>query len=297
MRLNCVINFKKPCHVGYGEKAQVRDFRDKPYLPSQVLTSHIYSEALRFALPLGKKISTPKVSDGITPEEPRFVKVIGEEFFRNRIYFSLEIEEGALDIFLAALKSLQNSGIGANTSQGLGYCEIKVLETDQEISDSTKEKFDLFEEGKFYSPFFVKLAQAVFNNISRNWKSWSKSYRNLGPFKKRSYYRVEPEEKISSRKFRGFLRRRLLEFTGIEHGEVPVCSPRKEPCFVCKMIGAMGVKSRIIAREFPQEDKTIIYLICENFSEEEERVLKGGLEGIKYELVMEESIKDYEHAP
>jgi len=66
---------------------------------------------------------------------------------------------------------------------------------------------------------------------------------------------VEPEEKISSRKFRDFLRRRLLEFAGIEHGDVPVCPPREEPCFVCKMIGGMGLKSRIIARESPRRTK------------------------------------------
>jgi len=113
---------------------------------------------------LGKEISTLKVSDGITPEDPGFVKAAGEEFFRNRIYFSLEIEKGELDIFLflTALKSLQNSGIGANISQGFGYCEIKVLETDREISDRVKEKLGLFGEGKFYSSFFVKLAQSVF---------------------------------------------------------------------------------------------------------------------------------------
>ena len=293
MELRCILKFKNPCHIGYGTGAQVRDFRNKPYIPSIILETQIYSEALRFAIPLKRQISPPKVSDGITPEEPNIVKIKGQEFFKNNIYFILEVSEKDLDIYLAALKSLQNTGIGANTSQGFGYNQIIITNPDG-VSKTLKGKFsELFKEEKFYNPSLVRLIQTIFSRIKRNWGSWKRAYANIGPFEKRTYYKVNIDRKIASNVFRGELRKRLLEITGIKHkGTTTVCSPRDIPCVVCKLMGYMGGKSKVIVRSFSGKQGHSIYIIGENLTAEEKELLEKAL-GNNYQLVMEETIKDY----
>ncbi|MBC7319960.1 hypothetical protein H5T89_04890 [bacterium] len=293
MELRCILKFKNPCHIGYGTGAQVRDFRNKPYIPSIILATQIYSEALRFAIPLNRQISPPKVSDGVTPDEPNIVKIKGQEFFKNDIYFSLEVNERDLDIYLAALKSLQNTGIGANTSQGFGYNQIIIVNPDG-IPKKLREKFsELFKEEKYYNPSLVRLIQSIFSRIKRNWGSWKRAYANIGPFVSRTYYKINVEKKIASNVFRGELRRKLLEITGIKHkGSTTVCSPRDVPCPVCKLMGYMGGKSKVIVRSFSGKQGHSIYVIGENLSPQEKELLEKAL-GENYQLVLEETIKDY----
>jgi len=293
MELHCIIKFKNPCHIGYGTGAQVKDFRNKPYIPSIILTTQIFSEALRFALPLDRRIDPPRTSDGITPEEPKFIKIKGQEFFRNNIYFTLNIDDKDLDIYLAALKSLQNTGIGANTSQGFGYNQIVIVTNN--VPEPVKDKFkDLFKEEEFYNPYLIRLVQSILSHIKRNWISWSRCYRNLGPFERRVYYKVTLGQKMTTSAFRGQLRRKFLEITGITHkSPTNICLPKENPCEVCRLMGYMGGKSRIIARSFSGKEGVSMYIIGENLTQEEEELLKKTLEGMKYELALEETLKDY----
>lgn len=295
MVLQCIIRFKNPCHIGYGTGAQVRDFRNKPYIPSIILSTQIYSEALRFAIPLKRQISPPKVSDGITPEEPNIVKIKGQEFFKNDIYFLLNINDRDLDIYLAALKSLQNTGIGANTSQGFGYNQIIIVNPNG-IPKNLKDKFAEFfkKEEKFYNPFLVRLVQNIFNRIKRNWSGWKRAYANVGPFENRVYYKVNVAERITSHSFRGELRRKLLEITGIKHkGPTTVCGPKDAPCKVCRLMGYIGGKSRVIVRSFSGRQGNSVYIIGENLTLEEEELLEKSLGENNYQKVLEETISDY----
>lgn len=294
MELRCIIKFKSPCHIGYGTGAQVRDFRNKPYIPSIILYTQIYLEALRFATSLKRQISPPKVSDGITYEEPNIVKVKGQEFFRNNIYFTLNVNDRDLDIYLAALKSLQNTGIGANTSQGFGYNQI-VITNPNGIPKNLREKFsEFFKEEKFYSPSLVRLIQSIFSRIRRNWNSWRKAYANVGPFENRVYYKINITGAITSNSFRGELRKRLLEITGIKHkGTTTVCGPRDIPCKVCSLMGYMGGKSRIIVRRFSGRQGNSIYVIGENLSPDEKKLLEEALGRDNYQKVLEETLSDY----
>lgn len=293
MELRCILKFKNPCHIGYGTGAQVKDFRNRPYIPSIILATQIYLEALRFAIPLGRDISPPKVSDGITPEEPNIVKIKGQEFFKNDIHFLLEVSERDLDIYLAALKSLQNTGIGANTSQGFGYNQIIIVNSDG-IPKTLRDRFsEFFKDEKFYNPFLVRLLQNIFSKIKRNWSSWKRAYANIGPFKSRTYYKVNVDRKVASNIFRSELRKKLLEITGIKHkGSTTVCAPGDVPCKVCKLMGYMGGKSKIIVRSFSGKQGHSIYIIGENLTAEEKGLLEKSL-GNNYQLVLEETIKDY----
>ncbi|MGB9682992.1 MAG: hypothetical protein ACP5RW_01885 [bacterium] len=293
MELHCIIKFKNPCHIGYGTGAQIKDFRNKPYIPDVILTTQIFSEALRFALPLRRKIEPPRTSDGITPEEPKLVRIKGQEFFKNTIYFILNIDDEDLDIYLAALKSLQNTGIGANTSQGFGYNQIVIV--DDNVPKNLKERFkELFKKEEFYNPYLIRLVQSIFSRIKRNWISWNRCYKNIGAFERRLYYKITLEKKITSNSFRGELRRKLLEITGIIHkNPTNVCTPKDVPCQVCRLMGYMGGKSKIIARSFSSKEGYFMYIIGENLTKEEEELLNKALKGNKYQLVLEETLKDY----
>lgn len=294
VELQCIIKFKNPCHIGYGTGAQVRDFRNKPYIPSIILSTQIYLEALRFATSLKRQISPPKVSDGITYEEPNIVKIKGQEFFKNNIYFILNIDDRDLDIYLAALKSLQNTGIGANTSQGFGYNQI-VITNPNGIPKNLKDKFaEFFKEEKFYNPSLVRLIQSIFSRIKRNWSSWKRAYTNVGPFENRVYYKISITGKLTSHSFRRELRERLLEITGIRHkGTTTVCGPRDTPCMVCKLMGYMGGKSRIIVRSFFGRQGNSIYIIGENLTSDEKKLLEMALGEGNYQKVLEETLSDY----
>jgi hypothetical protein len=293
MELRCIIKFKNPCHIGYGTGAQIKDFRNKPYIPDVILTTQIFSEALRFALPLKRRIEPPRTSDGITPEEPKLVRIKGQEFFKNNIYFTLYVDDKDLDIYLAALKSLQNTGIGANTSQGFGYNQIIIAGNN--IPKPLKEKFkELFKDEEFYNPYLIRLVQSIFGHIKRNWISWNKCYRNIGSFERRLYYKITLEKRMTSSSFRGELRRKLLELTGITHKSPSnICSPKDVPCKVCKLMGYIGGKSKIIARSFSGKEGSVMYIIGENLTTEEEDLLNKALEGSKYQLILEETLKDY----
>lgn len=293
MELHCIIKFKNPCHIGFGTGAQVKDFRNRPYIPSIILATQLFSEALRFASSLKRRINPPRASDGITPEEPKYVKIKGQEFFRNDIYFVLNVDDEDLDIYLAALRSLQNTGIGANTSQGFGYNQMVIVNND--IPELLRDKFkDLFKKEEFYNPYLIRLVQSILSHIKRNWINWSRSYRNLGPFERRVYYKVTLEQKMTTSAFRGQLRKKLLEITGITHKSPSnMCLPKDNPCKVCRLMGYMGGKSRIIARSFYSKDGVSMYIIGENLTQEEEKLLNRALEGSKYELVLEETLKDY----
>jgi len=294
LELQCIVRFKNPCHIGYGTGGQVRDFRNKPYIPSIILSTQIYLEALRFAIPLKRQISPPKVSDGITCEEPNIVKIRGKEFFRNDIYFLLNVEDMDLDIYLAALKSLQNTGIGASTSQGFGYNQIIIVNSNG-IPQKLNDKFsEFFKEEKFYNPSLVRLVQSIFSRIKRNWSSWKRAYSNIGPFINRVYYKINITEKVTSSSFRGELRRKLIEITGTKHkDEVAVCGPRDIPCKVCKLMGYMGGKSRVIVRSFSGRQGNSIYVIGENLTLEEKELLEEAFGEGNYQKVLEETLSDY----
>lgn len=296
MELKCIIRFITPCHIGYGTGNQLKDFRNKPFIPSQVIGTQIYQEALRFAIPLNRSIDIPKVSDGLTPQEPRFMRLKGDEFFKNDIHFILSINDKDLDIYLAALKSIQNTGIGANTSNGFGYNHLIIADMKGDIPEKIKENFSgLFKEEEFYNPTIVKLIQSVVNRLKRNWISWGRAYQNLGVFERRLTYRINPQAKKPRTKFRGELRAKLIELTGVKHkNNMLICSPNEKICKVCKMMGYLGGKSRLIVRNLLScHGGYLTYIIGENLSEEEEELIKKALEGYDYKLVLEETLKDY----
>jgi uncharacterized membrane protein len=57
-------------------------------------------------------------------------------------------------------------------------------------------------------------------------------------------------------------------------------------------MGYMGGKSKVIVRSFSGKQGHSIYIIGENLTAEEKELLEKAL-GDNYQLVMEETIKDY----
>lgn len=291
LNLGCKIQLKKPCHVGFRQAGrQVLDDRGSPYIPSLVLRTQIFKEALRFAQEV--KINPPSCSDALIPqkEKAKIFKIKGKEYFKANLYFELKVEEKDISVYLAALKSLQNVGFGGNTSQGFGYNKLSVVKSDLDFDllESKNRAVSIFSPEKDFPPLhFVKLESSVFGNIKRNWKGWAIAY-DPGPFKVRYYYRIEPSKPLT----RGSLRSFLVKRSGIEHrGRQPVCSPKEKPCLVCDLLGCLNHKSRLIFRPFPKA----FFLIAENLREDEKDLLEKtlGEEGYKFSLEEKEVLKDY----
>jgi len=296
VNLKCIAELKKPAHVGFGTGRQVRDLRRKPFVPSLVLTTQISTLSLRLAKSVNRPTPSIKVSDGFLMGKEKIVKVRGQEFFQGQIAFQVQTTEDSLDIVLGALKLLQNFGIGANTSMGFGYCSIKVVGTSIGKSEEVIPRFnpkatDLIGDGEFSLPSpFVRLAQQIFNRLRMNWSSWFKAM-ETGRIERIVYLAGETEIK-NPFTYRGWLRGRLLELWGIKHeSKVTVCPPRVTPCKVCKLMGRMAEKSRVIVRTFEKKGNgASVWLIVDNPSEEELEALKE-VAGMR--VVRVETISDY----
>jgi len=294
--LKCIAELKKPAHVGFGTGRQVRDLRRKPFVPSIVLTTQISTLSLRLAKSVNRPTPSIKVSDGFLMGKEKIVKVRGQEFFQGQIAFQVQVPEDSLDIVLGALKLLQNFGIGANTSMGFGYCSIKVVGTsigksEEVIPRLNPKTTDLIGDGEFSLPSpLVRLAQQIFNRLKMNWSSWFKAM-ETGRIERIVYLAGETEIK-NPFAYRGWLRSRLLELWGIEHeSKVTVCPPRVTPCKVCRLMGRMSEKSRVIVRTFEKKgDGASVWLIVDNPNEEELEALKK-VAGAK--VVRVETISDY----
>ncbi|MCS3921298.1 hypothetical protein Q2T83_18270 (plasmid) [Fervidibacter sacchari] len=294
--LKCIAELKKPAHVGFGTGRQVRDLRRKPFVPSIVLTTQISTLSLRLAKSVNRPTPSIKVSDGFLMGKEKIVKVRGQEFFQGQIAFQVQVPEDSLDIVLGALKLLQNFGIGANTSMGFGYCSIKVVGTsigksEEVIPRLNPKATDLIGDGEFSLPSpLVRLAQQIFNRLKMNWSSWFKAM-ETGRIERIVYLAGETEIK-NPFAYRGWLRSRLLELWGIEHeSKVTVCPPRVTPCKVCRLMGRMSEKSRMIVRTFEKKgDGASVWLIVDNPNEEELEALKK-VAGAK--VVRVETISDY----
>ncbi|MEZ8219472.1 hypothetical protein B0813_003009 [Candidatus Fervidibacteria bacterium JGI MDM2 SSWTFF-3-K9] len=296
MTLKCIAELKKPAHVGFGTGRQVRDLRRKPFVPSIVLTTQISTLSLRLAKSVNRPTPSIKVTDGFLMGKEKIVKVRGQEFFQGQIAFQVQVPEDSLDIVLGALKLLQNFGIGANTSMGFGYCSIKVVGTsigksEEVIPRLNPKATDLIGDGEFSLPSpLVRLAQQIFNRLKMNWSSWFKAM-ETGRIERIVYLAGETEIK-NPFAYRGWLRSRLLELWGIEHeSKVTVCPPRVTPCKVCRLMGRMSEKSRVIVRTFEKKgDGASVWLIVDNPNEEELEALKK-VAGAK--VVRVETISDY----
>ena len=294
--LNCIAELKKPAHVGFGTGKQVRDLRRKPFIPSIVLTTQISTLSLRLAKSVNRPAPSIKVSDGFLMGKEKIVKVRRQEFFQGQIAFQVQVPEESLDIVLGALKLLQNFGIGANTSMGFGYCSIKVVGTSIGESEEVIRRFnpkaaDLIGNGEFSLPSpFIRLAQKIFNKLKMNWSSWFKAM-ETGAIERIVYLAGETEIK-NPFAYRGWLRGRLLELWGIEHdGRITVCPPRINPCKVCKLMGRMADKSRVIVRSFEKKGNgASVWLIVDNPNEEELEALK---EVARVRVVRVETISNY----
>jgi hypothetical protein len=291
----CTAELKKPAHVGFGTGRQVRDVRKKPFIPSIVLTTQIATLALRLAKAANRPIPSVKASDGFLVGEGKIVNVRGQEFFRGKIVFTVQAPERDADIVLGALKLLQNFGVGANTSMGYGYCSIKVVETSlgkpQDVIQKLNPKvMDLVGDGEFTMPsLFVQLAQRIFNKLKMNWSSWFKAI-DTGALEKLAYLSCETEIK-NPFTFRGWLRNRLIEHFKVEHeGRTTTCPPKSVACKVCKLMGRMSEKSRVIVRIFTKGEKRVAWLIVDNPKDEELEALKE-VTGAK--VVRTETISDY----
>lgn len=291
--LNILIDFKKPCHIGDSKGNQLKDKEGKPYLPNLVLKTQIEREANRFALALKRKnINLLKVSNGITVSSFNFYKIRNEEFFKTKIYFSLVTKKEDLDLILASLKSRQNIGIGANTSSGFGYNKLFILkinsEDPKEIIEDVNPKtldlatsIDLDLDFKKLKNIFIELKPAIFKTVKMNWISWARFY-SLGPFYSRDYYKTELEERITSFRFRGWLRNKLNE--GFKTN--PKMCLKKPYCPTCNLMGTLGFKSRLIIREFNK----VIYIIGENLHDKEKEALEDIM---PLELISIETLEDY----
>lgn len=294
--LSCVANLKKPAHVGFGTGKQVKDVRRQPVIPSITLTTQISALALRLAKALNRPVPKIKVSDGFVVGKAKEVKVRGQEFFLGTITFTVKVEEKGLDLVLGALKLLQNFGIGANTSMGFGYCEVKVVKTSKGdpkkvIPKVNPKSAELIGDGNFSQPsLFVKFAQAIFNKLKVNWSSWLRSF-DTTPLR-RLVFLVGETEISNPFAYRGWLRGKLLEKFPHEHkGGVTICPPKVPPCKVCQLMGRMADKSRVIVRVFPKKGgKNTVYLIVDNPSEEEVKAL---IEVGGFKLVKEEKVEDF----
>jgi len=294
--LKCIAELKKPAHVGFGTGRQVRDLRRKPFVPSIVLTTQISTLSLRLAKSVNRPTPSIKVTDGFLMGKEKIVKVRGQEFFQGQIAFQVQVPEDSLDIVLGALKLLQNFGIGANTSMGFGYCSIKVVGTsigksEEVIPRLNPKATDLIGDGEFSLPSpLVRLAQQIFNRLKMNWSSWFKAM-ETGRIERIVYLAGETEIK-NPFAYRGWLRSRLLELWGIEHeSKVTVCPPRVTPCKVCRLMGRMSEKSRVIVRTFEKKgDGASVWLIVDNPNEEELEALKK-VAGAR--VVRVETISDY----
>jgi hypothetical protein len=294
--LKCIAELKKPTHVGFGTGGQVRDLRRKPFIPSIVLTTQIATLSLRLAKSVNRPAPSVKVSDGFLMGKEKMVKVRGQEFFQGQIAFQVQVPEENLDIVLGALKLLQNFGIGANTSMGFGYCSIKVVGTsigkpEEVINRFNPKATELIGDGEFSLPSpFVRLAQQIFNKLRMNWSSWFKAM-ETGAIERVVYLAGETEIK-NPFIYRGWLRSKLLEFWGIEHEDrITVCPPRINPCKVCKLMGRMSEKSRVIVRTFERKGVgASVWLIADNPTEDELEAIKK-VTGAR--VVRVEKISDY----
>jgi len=294
--LKCIAELKKPAHVGFGTGKQVRDLRRKPFIPSIVLTTQISTLSLRLVKSINRPAPSVKVTDGFLMGKEKIIKVRGQEFFQGQIAFQVQVPEDSIDVVLGALKLLQNFGIGANTSMGFGYCAIKVVGTSIGKSEEVIPRFnpkatDLIGDGEFSLPSpFVRLAQQIFNRLKMNWSSWFKAM-ETGRIERIVYLSGETEIK-NTFAYRGWLRSRLLELWGIEHeSKMTVCPPKINPCKVCRLMGRMAEKSRVIVRTFEKkENGASVWLIVDNPSEEELEALKGVAEA---RVVRVETISDY----
>jgi len=294
--LKCIADLKKPAHIGFGTGKQVRDLRRKPFIPSIVLTTQISTLSLRLAKSVNRPAPLVRVSDGFLMGEEKIFKVRGQEFFQGQIAFQVQVSEENLDIVLGALKLLQNFGIGANTSMGFGYCSIKVVGTSIGESEEVIRRFnpkaaDLIGNGEFSLPSpFVRLAQQIFNKLKMNWSSWFRAM-ETGAIERIVYLAGETEIK-NPFAYRGWLRGKLLELWGIEHeGKITVCPPKVAPCKVCKLMGRMSDKSRLIVRIFGKKGEgAVVWLIADNPSDEEIDAVK---EVSKTRVVRVETPSDY----
>jgi len=293
--LMCIAELKRPAHVGFGTGKQVRDLRRKPFIPSIVLTTQIATLSLRLAKSVERPTPIVKVTDGFLVGNEKIVKVRGQEFFQGQIAFQVHVPEESLDIVLGALMLLQNFGIGANTSTGFGYCSIKVVGTSigepkEVIPRFNPKATSLIGNGKFILPSpIVRLAQWIFNKLKMNWSSWFKAVETgaIG----RIVYLVSETKIKSPFNYRGWLRSKLAEFWGVEHeGRVKICPPKGSPCKVCKLMGRMSEKSRVIVRTFRKGEGASVWLIIDNPSKEE---LKAIREVTKAKIVRVETISNY----
>ena len=294
--LKCIAELKKPAHVGFGTGRQVRDLRRKPFVPSIVLTTQISTLSLRLAKSVNRPTPSIKVTDGFLMGKEKIVKVRGQEFFQGQIAFQVQVPEDSLDIVLGALKLLQNFGIGANTSMGFGYCSIKVVGTsigksEEVIPRLNPKATDLIGDGEFSLPSpLVRLAQQIFNRLKMNWSSWFKAM-ETGRIERIVYLAGETEIK-NPFAYRGWLRSKLLELWEIEHGDrITVCPPRVAPCRVCRLMGRMSEKSRVIVRTFEKKgDGASVWLIVDNPNEDELEAIRE-VAGVR--VVRVETISDY----
>jgi len=291
----CRANLKKPAHVGFGTGKQLKDIRKQPVVPSITLTTQIAALALRLAKAKGRRITSIKASDGFV-KDGKIVKVRGQEFFWGSVFFSVTAADEDLDLLLGALKLLQNIGIGANTSMGFGYCEIKIVSTSlgepqQVIQRFNPKAADLVGDGEFFQPnILVRFAQSIFNKLTQNWSSWFRAF-NTSPFRRLVYFAGEAEIK-NPFAYRGWLRSRLLEVFSSPHkeGEITVCPPRAKPCQVCRLMGFMASKSRVITRLFEKKSgANIVYVIVDDPDEVElEKLVE--IAGLKF--IREEKLED-----
>jgi len=288
--LNILINFKKPCHIGDGKGNQLKSKEGKPYIPNLVLKTQIEREANRFSSVLNRKSpSLLKISNGISITEHIILKIRNEEFFRTKIYFSLLASKEDLDLILVALKSLQNIGIGANTSAGFGYNKIFILKINSEspkeiievVNPKALDLVDSIDLDLDFKPEFIELKPAIFKTVKMNWSSWARFY-SLGPFFNRIYYKTELEERITSFRFRGWLRNKLTEWFKTN----PKMCLKKPYCPTCNLMGTLGFKSRLIIRDFG----TTIYIIGENLQDKEKEALENIM---PLKLINIETLEDY----
>jgi hypothetical protein len=123
-----------------------------------------------------------------------------------------------------------------------------------------------------------------------NWSSWFKAM-ETGAIERIVYLAGETEIK-NPFVYRGWLRSKLLEFWGIEHEDrITVCPPRTNPCKVCKLMGRMSEKSRVIVRTFEKKGVgASVWLIADNPSDEEIEALR---EVAKVRVVRVETVSDY----
>ncbi|MEM1562901.1 MAG: hypothetical protein QXV75_07960 [Candidatus Bathyarchaeia archaeon] len=295
--LYCIAELKKPAHVGFGTGKQIRDFRRKPVIPSLTLTTQISALTLRLAKAVNRPAPLVKASDGFVMDNAKIVSVRGQEFFTGKISFTVQVQEKDLDLVLGALKLLQNFGIGANTSMGFGYCSIRVVRTSKGKPETLIQEFnpkaaDLAGREPFKQPnVLVRFAQTIFNKLKVNWSSWFRAF-NPSPFQKLVFLMGETEIQ-NPFAYRGWLRSRLLEKLPFEHKDnLTVCPPKANPCKVCRLMGRMAEKSRVIVRIFPKkgEGKSIVYVLVDNPTEEELKALQE-VAGLK--VVHEEGVGEF----